>query len=528
MTINDMAFFHQATIRICGSLEIDRVMEDCFEYLRQFIPLDAIYMNTYDPDLGAILSIANKSEFPERWRSPVVLSPEARAYVEEPHPTRVEISNHPENHVIGRLLGKSMKIKDFSVMVMFLEIDEEDLGVVEFVCKGRDRYFEEHARLLELLHDPFAVAMSNTLRYQELIKLKDLLADDNRYLNRELHHMSGDEIVGEHFGLSDVMEMVRQVAPLDSHALLLGETGVGKEVIANAIHYSSPRSGGPFIKVNCGAIPESLLDSELFGHEKGAFTGAIAQKRGRFERAHQGSIFLDEIGELPPQAQVRLLRVIQNKEIERVGGDKPIPVDIRIITATHRNLEELVREGRFREDLWYRMNVFPITVPPLRQRLSDIPALVNYFIERKSRQMNLQSHPVLVPGAIERLQSYHWPGNVRELENAVERALIRSRTASQEEPLSFDDFTPTSSNYEIQTVPDQQLRSLNLDEAVKDHIQTVLKRTGGKVQGKNGAAALMGVNPSTLRNRMRKLGIPFGRKRRSKDERSTSNVQSRF
>ncbi len=513
MPIKNMDFFHQATIRICGSLEIDRVLEDCFQYLRQFIPLDAIYMNTYDPDLGAILSIANKSEFPERlWSSPVVLSPEARAYVEEPHSTRVEITNRPENHIIGRLLWKSMKIKDFSVMVMFLEIDEEDLGVVEFVCKGRDRYSDEHARLLELLHDPFAVAMSNTLRYQELAKLKDLLADDNRYLNRELHHITGDEIIGEHFGLRDVMEMVGQVAPLDSHTLLLGETGAGKEVIANAVHYSSPRSGGPFIKVNCGAIPESLLDSELFGHEKGAFTGAVSRKRGRFERADTGSIFLDEIGELPPQAQIRLLRVIQNKEIERVGGEKPIPVDIRIIAATHRNLEALVKAGTFREDLWYRLNVFPITVPPLRHRLSDIPALVNYFIERKSRQMNLKTHPVLAPGAIERLQSYHWPGNVRELENAVERALIRSQTAL-EEPLGFEDFPPSALNYELPKINNHPPKNLNLDEITRQHIRTVLHMTSGKIQGKEGAAALLGVNPSTLRNRMRKLKIPFGRQR---------------
>ena len=512
MSINDMDFFHQATIRICGSLEIDRVLENCFDYLKRFIPLDAIYMNIYDPELGAIRSVANKSEFAEKfWSSPEVLSPEARAYVEGPHTSRVEIVNDPENHIVTRMLWKSLKINTFSVMVLLLEIEGEDLGVVEFFCKGKDLYTEEHARLLGLLHDPFAVAMSNTLRYQELTRLKDMLADDNRYLNRELHHMSGDEIVGEKFGLSDVMEMVKQVSPLNSHALLLGETGVGKEVIANAVHYASPRSGGPFIKVNCGAIPESLLDSELFGHEKGAFTGAVSQKRGRFERAHTGSIFLDEIGDLPPQAQIRMLRVIQNREIERVGGDKPIPVDIRIIAATHRNLEEMVRDGKFREDLWYRLNVFPITVPPLRHRLSDIPALVNYFIERKSRQMNLQSHPVLAPGAVERLQSYHWPGNVRELENAVERALIRSRTAI-EEPMGFEDFAPSALKSEHSVAQDHPLKSLNLDEVTRHHIQSVLDMTHGKVQGKEGAAALLGVNPSTLRNRMRKLKIPFGKK----------------
>ena len=242
--------------------------------------------------------------------------------------------------------------------------------------------------------------MSKALEHQEIIRLKDMLADDNRYLFDELRSASGDEIIGSDFGLKAVMRMVQQVAPLDSPVLLLGETGTGKEVIANAIHYSSPRKDGPFIKVNCGAIPETLLDSELFGHEKGAFTGAISQKRGRFERANKGTIFLDEIGELPAQAQVRLLRVLQTKEIERVGGTTSIPVDIRIISATNRNLQEMIASGRFREDLWFRLNVFPIMIPPLRQRREDIPALVHHFIERKSKELKLTERPVLAPGAI--------------------------------------------------------------------------------------------------------------------------------
>jgi len=216
---------------------------------------------------------------------------------------------------------------------------------------------------------------------------------------------------------------------------LLGETGTGKEVFANAIHYSSPRKNGPFIKVNCGAIPETLLDSELFGHEKGAFTGAVSQKRGRFERANKGTIFLDEIGELPAPAQVRLLRVLQTKEIERVGGATSIPVDVRIISATNRNLQEMIASGRFREDLWFRLNVFPIMIPPLRQRREDIPALVHHLIERKSKELKLTGRPVLAPGAIDRLMAHEWPGNVRELENMIERSLIQHRGAGA---LSFE------------------------------------------------------------------------------------------
>jgi len=225
------------------------------------------------------------------------------------------------------------------------------------------------------------MAMSNARRYQETVRLKNLLAEDNRALFRELEEVSGTRVVGAEFGLRQVMEMVRLVAQSNSPALLLGETGSGKEVIANAIHLTSSRRNGPMIRVQCGAIPETLLDSELFGHEKGSFTGAIARKRGRFERADKGTIFLDEIAELTPEAQVKLLRVLQEKEFERVGGAETIAADVRVIAATHRNLEERVREGRFREDLWFRLNVFPIHIPPLRQRREDIPSLVQYFVE---------------------------------------------------------------------------------------------------------------------------------------------------
>ena len=231
--------------------------------------------------------------------------------------------------------------------------------------------------------------------------------------------------------------------------MLLGETGVGKEVVANAIHYTSSRRGGPFIKVNCGAIPDNLLDSELFGHERGAFTGAIAQKRGRFERADKGSIFLDEIGELPLQAQVRLLRVLQHKEIERVGGTKTIPVDVRIIAATHRNMEEMVRSGAFREDLWFRLDVFPITIPPLRRRKEDIPALVHHFIERKSKDLKIYPAPSVSAEEVERLKAYHWPGNIRELENLIERELIHKRGKGKSGRLTFEHFEMSKEDQRI-------------------------------------------------------------------------------
>jgi DNA-binding NtrC family response regulator len=348
------------------------------------------------------------------------------------------------------------------------------------------------------------------LRHLEVLRLKDMLADDNRYLFAELRSALGEEIVGADFGLKDVMRMVRQVAPLDSPVLLLGETGTGKEVIANAIHYSSPRKDGPFIKVNCGAIPETLLDSELFGHEKGAFTGAISQKRGRFERADRGTIFLDEIGELPAQAQVRLLRVLQTKEIERVGGTSPIVVDIRIISATHRDLQEMIASGRFREDLWFRLNVFPITIPPLRQRREDIPALLHHLMERKSKELKLAERPELAPGVLDRFMAYDWPGNVRELENLIERALIQSRGGALSFETLFETQIPAS--HEVIRGEGQNSTLLSLDEMTVQHIRQALQMAGGKINGPGGAAQLLGLHPNTLRTKMSKLGIPYGRR----------------
>jgi transcriptional regulator with GAF, ATPase, and Fis domain len=264
--------------------------------------------------------------------------------------------------------------------------------------------------------------------------------------------------------------------------------------------------------VNCGAIPETLLDSELFGHEKGAFTGAIGQKRGRFERANKGTIFLDEVGELPAQAQVRLLRVLQTKEIERVGGTTSIPVDIRIISATNKNLQEMVASGRFREDLWFRLNVFPIMIPPLRQRRGDIPSLVHHFIDRKSKELKFTGRPVLATGAIDRLMAYDWPGNVRELENLIERALIQSRG----DMLSFETLSAPQVpvGREVTRDAGRNRTVLPLDEINAQHIKQALEMAGGKINGPGGAAQILGLNPNTLRSRMNKLGIPFGRRGR--------------
>jgi transcriptional regulator with GAF, ATPase, and Fis domain len=508
MSIDENDFFRKATMQICSSLDFEIAMWRCMQFLKDIMPADEMYLHLYDSGLRAFRTIAGATASEGKKMDRITPLPKEVGTALGKNFQSMYIINRPELEPGLQFMLQYYGRPDTSALIRLLEVEGKKLGALVLLAEGRDRFSEEHARMFSLLNEPFAIALSNTLKHQEILKLKDLLADDNRYLHRELLHLSGDEIVGADFGLKGVMAMVRQVASLNSPVLLLGETGVGKDVIANAIHYSSPRKDGPFIKVNCGAIPETLLDSELFGHEKGAFTGALSQKRGRFERANGGTLFLDEIGELPPQAQVRMLRVLQYKEIERVGGTNTISVDIRLIVATNRNLEEMVNAKQFREDLWFRLNVFPIRVPPLRERKEDIAALVHHFIKRKSRELKLQSSLPLAPGVIDRLMAYHWPGNVRELENVIERALILSKGA----PLVFDDLIGEKRD-KSSFVPDGiQETPLKLNEAMSQHIRRVLEITKGKVHGKGGAAEVLGINPSTLRNRMNQLGIPYGRR----------------
>jgi transcriptional regulator with GAF, ATPase, and Fis domain len=520
MSVDENVFFREATLRICSSLNIVEALKSCFDYVKLYIPTNRMYLHLYEEDLNLTRLVASVGDdmmeeperilsLPEKGRNERTAELKADLLKNE---EVIRVWNQPDQKKgIPEILERLGLNTKTSLMNMILKLEGNQIGSLALFADGLNQYMAEHARLLKLLHGPFTVAISNALELQEVIRLKDMLADDNRYLFEELRSASGDEIVGSDFGLKAVMKMVQQVAPLDSPVLLAGETGTGKEVIANAIHYSSPRKEGPFIKVNCGAIPDTLLDSELFGHEKGAFTGAISQKRGRFERANKGTIFLDEIGELPPQAQVRLLRVLQEKEIERVGGTTSIPVDIRVLSATNRNLQEMIASGRFREDLWFRLNVFPITIPPLRQRREDIPALVYHFIDRKAKEMKLKERPVLGHGAIDRLLAYDWPGNVRELENMIERALIHHRGGGA---LSFETLLPMPVSGDGEVVQDSgRNRDLPpLAEMTVQHIRQALERAGGKINGPGGAAQILGIHPNTLRHRMNKLGIPYGKK----------------
>ncbi len=502
-------FFTMATLKICGNLRIELAMSDCVRAIKDFVPVDRMFLQIYEPDLGAMRTVAvATSEKGQQLDLLTTMPREAREMVRKNLKRFLDgavVIDLPEKNPVAKEMLRFHGIEGWSVMRMTLSTENGRLGGVVLTAEGPDRYTEEHTKLVGLIKKPFAIAFANTLEHREVLRLRDRLADDNQFLQRELHRIHGDEIVGSDFGLKEVLRMVRQVSPTESPVMLTGETGVGKDVVANAIHLASARRDGPFIAVNCGAIPETLLDSELFGHEKGAFTGALAKKRGRFERAHLGTIFLDEIGEMPLTAQVRLLRVLQNREIERIGGTERIPVDIRILAATNRDLDEMVKVGKFREDLWFRLNVFPIDIPPLRERAGDIPALVQHFIERKARELKLSKTPTLAPGAIEQLIAYKWPGNVRELENLIERAMILCGN----EPLKFDLDGPRGQTARLAAPVHEDSVLASLDEVVERHIRRALSIAGGKIHGAGGAGQILRINPNTLRHRMRKHGIPF-------------------
>jgi PAS domain S-box-containing protein len=333
----------------------------------------------------------------------------------------------------------------------------------------------------------------------EINVLKDRLHAENIYLQKEVARESNfGEIIGQSSAISYVFFRIEQVAPLDTTVLLLGETGTGKGVVARAIHGSSARKERPMVTVNCTAMPANLIESELFGREKGAFTGANARQIGRFELADHGTIFLDEIGEMPLELQSKLLRVIQDGEFERLGSPRSIKVNVRIIAASNRNLEEEIRNGRFREDLFYRLNVFPITIPPLRQRKEDIPLLVDHFVAKFNKKTG-KNIETISKETLNALQEYHWPGNVRELESVIERAIITSQGTALQVLDRFDSLSKTGD------LASEDVKALAGLE--QDHILQVLRKTGWRIEGQNGAAVLLGLNPSTLRARMRKYGI---------------------
>jgi formate hydrogenlyase transcriptional activator len=394
-------------------------------------------------------------------------------------------------------------------------------GTINFASRNLETFSTPDVQLLQQVAAQVAIALENALAFKEIDALKDKLAVEKLYLEEEIRtEFSFDEIVGESPALRRTLAQVELAAPAGTTVLILGETGTGKEIIARAIHNLSPRRERTFVKVNCAAIPAGLLESELFGHERGAFTGAVNQKIGRFEFADKGTLFLDEVGDLPPELQPKLLRVLQEQEFERLGGNRTIRVDVRVVAATNSDLAGLVAEKKFRSDLFYRLNVFPIHVPPLRERPEDVPLLVRYFVQKFGRRQNKIVQYIPAP-VMDALVNYPWPGNVRELENLIERAVLLSPGKELRVPVSelkefsnttafpalpIDFPSPAQPSPSPQPVPSSPVPS-TLDDAQRQHILNVLRQTEWRIAGPRGAAAILGIKRTTLQARMRKLGI---------------------
>ena len=379
--------------------------------------------------------------------------------------------------------------------ILPLLASNRELGTLAVGSLAENAFQQKDIDLLAQVANQIAIAVENALAYREIAELKNKLAEEKLYLEEEIRtEHNFEEVIGESAALKRALSQVETVSPTDSTVLVLGETGTGKELIARAIHDLSRRRDGTFVKINCAAIPTGLLESELFGHEKGAFTGAITQKIGRFELAHHGTLFLDEVGDIPLELQPKLLRVLQEKEFERLGGTRTIWVDVRLVAATNRNLGQMVEGGLFRRDLYYRLNVFPILIPPLRERSEDIPLLVRYFVQKYARQMDRRIETMSAE-EMDALTHYHWPGNVRELENLVERAVILSPGPELRVPVA-----------ELKQ-PSEARSSLSLQAAEREHIVRVLRETNGVVGGPRGAASRLGLKRTTLQSKMRKLGI---------------------
>jgi len=386
------------------------------------------------------------------------------------------------------------------------------LGTLDIASRTEGAFDEDDVELLMHVANQIAIAVENALAYREITELRDKLAQEKLYLEAELRsEMNFDQIVGNSAALKHVLELVETVAPSDSTVLLLGETGTGKELIARAIHDHSRRKDRTFVKLNCAAIPTGLFESELFGHEKGAFTGAINQKIGRLELAHQGTLFLDEVGDVPLEIQPKLLRALQEREFERLGSTRTQRVDVRLVAATNRDLESMIPAREFRSDLYYRLNVFPIRLPPLRERREDIPLLVRYFAQKFAGQMEKRIETIPT-ATMQALTQWEWPGNVRELGNFMERAVILTRGTSLDAPhselnsLRMDESTTTPTAARDAEDPKTSAAD-EYERKQRDEIVRALSESKGRVGGNEGAATRLGLNRTTLLSRMKKFGI---------------------
>jgi transcriptional regulator with GAF, ATPase, and Fis domain len=546
---DDFDFFRQAVHAISSTLNLEQAMVSIFHFLKRHFPLEAVSMHSLSLRMSALhlLFLVIKGRF-HYLDELIPLGEGAVNYLQNlEREVRITSKPHSEQTEVSKLhslaISPYLPQKDRAYLVALLSTEQGPVGHLALIGSRPGCFNAEHERKLDILIPVLSLAMINLQSHREVTELKRRLEIANLGLAAEMRRLSETPMIGAKHGLRRVMDAVAQLAGRDVPVLILGETGTGKELIANAIHRVSSRHEAPYLKVNCGAIPDTLIDSELFGHEKGAFTGAVTGRPGRFEQAHGGTLFLDEVGDMPPHAQTRFLRVLQDGIIQRVGGSRVRSVDVRIIAATHRNLEAMVEAGSFREDLYYRLNVFPLPIPSLRERSQDIPSLIHYYVGRISRRLRLSQTPQLDAESLPKLLAYPWPGNVRELENLVERALI----LDPQGPLRLHTHLPPESGSKAEEPmveipqpylaapharksPDNKDKSParkffsdpsgssndslpTLDQLMTDHILQALRQCGGRIHGPKGAAEVLGVNPNTLRKRMDKLGIPYGRSR---------------
>ena len=505
---------------VCRHIEIDEAISRTAPVLSRRFPLDLVMIRRFDLERSLIETVAaslcRPGAIPQQARTDC--SPEdleqllawfqRGIVIHESAPKQTPLFNIlvPQG-VTGSILVGPLANKEGSV------------GILLMVARAPHHFSNEHVASMQTLLEPFTVALENDRRFHELARLREAVEAENRALLLRLQRQEIlESIVGSDSGLKAVMGRVDQVAHTDAPVLILGETGSGKEVVARAIHSQSRRINGPIVRVNCGAIPTELVDSELFGHERGSFTGAVSTRKGWFERADGGTLFLDEVAELPLAAQVRLLRILQDGSFERVGGQRTLTVDVRIVAATHRDMLAMVATGAFREDLWYRISVFPIRLPPLREHMEDLPALAAHFSLRIGMRLGGASLAP-TPEDIALLLAYQWPGNIRELATVIERAAILGDGRRLEisgalgtnlRPVNHWS-PPSQESSAFQTMPKNAPDATALDVAIVRHIEEALTRTRGRIEGPHGAALLLGVNPHTLRSRMRKLGIDWHR-----------------
>lgn len=539
--LDKLKFFEGAMRCLSSSIQLEESLVATFTYLQNTFPLAAITFDRFSLKTGklTIPFIVTAHGYHECMRTIQLSHKEIRYLKDERDKKRTFYFKTSKNE--DMCLIHSEHINDFvpnmyrSYLISTLmndvsegaEINKEHIDYITFVGNDENCFTNLHKELFEMILPSFALALMNRIKVRDIISEKTELQNTVRTLTQV-------PFIGAKGGLKKVYSSIQSLQHSEIPVLIMGETGTGKELVANEIQKNSKRKNKPFVTVNCGALPETLLDSELFGFEKGAFTGANTAHEGYFEQAHGGTLFLDEVGELSLQGQTRLLRVLQDGTINRIGGTKTITVDVRIIAATNRNFDELLKNGGFREDLFHRLNVFPLHIPPLRDRQEDIPLLLKYFVDTIAQRMGIASPPIL-DSALESLQHYAWPGNVRELENLVERALAMNpqktvdiskyisnipwrQDKKQDEREDLDKRIESVLQNVLQSYPHVDYRQqanaftppkvpAKLDDVITQHIIQTIHYCRGKIYGRQGAAALLGMNHSTLRSRMKKLGI---------------------